>query len=297
MSTTLSELCRNLQDNTEKLEEEIKRNIVDCHQLLIDKKATQNKLGLEKAKDYHYKEVLDILKDIVNSIRKIIHHERKIRELDDEGNFTTDDLKRYSYVQRQVQAFSHSDDTEVVTKREKRRVASVVSVESLEAWELYLEKKEEQEKAIQVEKIPVPKRKTEGNRKKKKIISSTFNNFLDSKCENGGLESIIEDEPPNATDRLAEVDTGNFESFNGKGSKPNRCGRRLERVSGASLSSIYESDSEDESFKNALNEDEKSQRPNLSTLDIIESLNQELCLDATNDDTKPKIVDVVVSKF
>lgn len=298
MSATLNELCTNLQENTEKLEEEIKRNIVDCHQLLIDKKATQTKLALEKAKDYHYKEVLDILKDIVNNIKKIIHHERKIRELDDEGNFTSDELKRYSYVQRQVQAFSTPE--EVVTKREKRRVASAISVESLEAWEQYLEKKEE-EKAIQVEKTTIPKRKTKGNRKKKKFVSSTFNNFLDGKCNSLGLESIVEDEPSGLTDRLTAVDMDNdsnsFESCNGKGSKSGQSGGgRLEEISAASLSSIYESDSDNESFGDTCSEDEKSQRHNLSTLDILESLNQEHCLDVLNDDTKPKIVDVIVSK-
>ncbi|XP_018573570.1 uncharacterized protein LOC108912725 [Anoplophora glabripennis] len=303
MSSALTELCRNLQDNTEKLEDEIKRNIVDCHKLLIDQKATQIKLALEKAKDFHYKEVLDILKEIVNSIRKIIYHEQRIRTLDDEKNVSPDELKRYSYVQRQVQAFSNPE--EAVTKREKRRVASAISVESLEAWELYLDKKEEEEKAIQVEVTKIPKRlETKGNRKKKKRVSSTFNNFLDSKCGSRSLDSILE-EQTSVSDRLARVDpkedytkSCNFEfiDVNGKGIECDYFGRPLDEVSAASLSSIYESDSDDESFKDAYSEDEKGQKQNLSTLDILETLNEEYQLGPINEDTKPKIVDVVYKK-
>lgn len=295
MSSALTELCRNLQDNTGKLEEEIKRNIADCHKLLIDQKATQVKLALEKAKDFHYKEVLDILKEIVNSIRKIIYHEEKIRTLDDENNVSADELKRYSYVQRQVQAFSNPG--EVITRREKRRVASAVSVESLEAWELYLDKKEEEEKAIQVEEMKIPKREAKGNRKKKKFVSSTFNNFLDGKCPSRSLDSILE-EQASGPDRLVRVDTGedwtkscNFEFINGSDISQ----RHTDIVSTASLGSVYGSDS-DESFQGAYSEDEKSHKQNLSTLDILESLNEEYQLGPSGEDTKPKIVDVVYKK-
>ncbi|KAJ8923158.1 hypothetical protein NQ315_001712 [Exocentrus adspersus] len=370
MPSALTELCKNLQADTEKLEAELKNNIAQCHKLLIDNKATATRMALEKAKDYHYKEVLDILKDIVNNIRKIIFHEQKIKKLNDEVNITPEELKRYSYVQRQVQAFSNGQG--VVTKREKRRVASEISVESLEAWELYLEKKEEEEKVVHVEKVEIPKRKTESKRRKKKFVSSTFNNFLDGRngsvafdkeediqiqrrleeIQAASLSSINEsdteneDEDKEATTsrlnigqdagvesrgkeggnqihrRLEESQAASLSSINESDTENedeeseatisslnidedaelesrskaggNQIHRNLEESQATSLSSVNESDTEDEDIDSDFTGDGKGQERNLSTLDLLETLNQEL--EAQETDTKPKIVEVIYKK-
>ncbi|KAJ8986122.1 hypothetical protein NQ317_005592 [Molorchus minor] len=209
MTSTLHELCKYMQHCTEKLEEEIKRNIDNCHKLLLDNEATEIKLALEKAKDYHFKEILDILNVIVTNIKKVIFHEEKIRSLSDEEAMSLEELKRYSHVQRQVSVYSNNE------KREKRRVASEISIGSLEAWEQYLEKKKEEETLNEAEKSEMSKRKRPtGRRRKKKLVSSTFNNFLDYRTGGRSLDSILEgdtkEEPLNTNSDSKESDGRNF---------------------------------------------------------------------------------------
>ncbi|KAJ8972019.1 hypothetical protein NQ314_000401 [Rhamnusium bicolor] len=282
MPSALSELCKLMQNCTEKLEEEIKNNINDCHKLLLSNQATETKLALEKAKDYHYKEILDFLKDV--------------------NNFTPEELKRYSYVQRQVNAFSSTE--EVVNKREKRRVASEVSLESLEAWEVYLEKKAEEEKQIQEEKSAIPKRKRMNNRRrKKKFVSSTFNNFLGDRMLDSISEDGVSEEDFNLNDRLLLEENRNdneeeysLESAVEVVAHDHKNPVHAEAKYDPHKEQLDRNSSEGEDENSDQGEDHKEASDKYSLLNIVECISQEL-LPQDSNDCKPKIVDVVSASW
>nr|CAH7769338.1 unnamed protein product [Callosobruchus chinensis] len=66
------------------------------------------KLALDKAKDYHYKEIIRFMEDIVNDVRKIVLHEHEIQRLQRQERMTEDERKKHSYVRRQIRAFNGS---------------------------------------------------------------------------------------------------------------------------------------------------------------------------------------------
>ncbi|XP_060523023.1 uncharacterized protein LOC132700003 [Cylas formicarius] len=202
---TLKDLCLILQQCTEKIGEETKTALNDLTNLITSQTMTEVKLSLEKAKDYHYKEIMSSLEEILKHVRLVLFHEEKIRWLSDEHHFTQDELKRYSYVQRQVNAFSKSKSEEAIftnVKREKRRVASEVSIGTLEAWEKYLDCRAGEEQKVEEVKKPVPKRTNSDSRRRKKFVSSTVEAFLENNQRRYDLDSIVED----VDERLCSVD-------------------------------------------------------------------------------------------
>lgn len=217
MPSALSHLCSLLHNCTEELEKETKNSINDCCNRITTKQMTDVQVALDKAKDYHYKEIINILSEIITNVKKMLFHEEKIRKLNDQENLTDTEIKRYSHVRRQISNFSGdcpttevvkrapkpNDDTEStparpLSRREIRRAASEVSVYSLEAWEQYQMQKEQEEStltsAISMPNINInPKLRLQvGKRKQTKFISSTFNNILDDVTKSKSLELLNE---------------------------------------------------------------------------------------------------------
>ncbi|CAG9773752.1 unnamed protein product [Ceutorhynchus assimilis] len=197
---SMKQFCKTLKQCAEKLEEDLKYNINGFHNQFFGKTMTETKLALERAKDYHYKEIIDSIAIILKNVEIIIFHQDKIEWLGQEDNFTSEDLKRFSYVKRQVFAFSKQDNvsrseenlSKNVSKRERRRTASEISIGTLEAWEKYLDKKEDPIENIEEIKKIVPKRTLSNARARKKFVSSTVGGFLDYEERRRNLDSIVE---------------------------------------------------------------------------------------------------------
>nr|CAH7769337.1 unnamed protein product [Callosobruchus chinensis] len=153
------------------------------------------KLALDKAKDYHYKEIIRFMEDIVNDVRKIVLHEHEIQRLQRQERMTEDERKKHSYVRRQIRAFNGSTK---VTRREIRRAASEQSINSLEAWENYLDKKGETGLSTSLPELtfpPAQKRQPGKSRRNQKNRSSTFNSILDnSSVASQNLGNISEED-------------------------------------------------------------------------------------------------------
>lgn len=182
MAKTLHELCESMENCALRLEDEIRTSIESCHEKLLTSELTDTKIALEKAKDYHSKEIIKLLSGITTSIKQIVFHEYKIKQLNVKNKLSQKEPNEYSYVKRQVGAFSNR---EKVLRRELRRTASETSVYCLNTWEFFLKSEEfKKETLYSSSSLPniniVPKRHSaRSNRKQKKLISSTFENILE----------------------------------------------------------------------------------------------------------------------
>lgn len=210
MSTTLKEFCHLLENCASRFEEEIRNSIEICRQNLLLNEFTDTKVALEKAKDYHCKEIIKILAGVLTNVKQIIYHDNKIRQLSNRGKLSDEELKDYSYVRRQVSAFSGG---EKVVRRELRRATSENSVYCLETWENFLEEEVNKKAVYLSTSLPnineVPKRNSpKSKRKQKKLVSSTF-------------ENILEDEEPRfrSMETLAEESTNEFREIRSELSK------------------------------------------------------------------------------
>ncbi|CAH2008925.1 unnamed protein product [Acanthoscelides obtectus] len=105
----LGEFCECLKNCADKLEADIRININEFHNMVTEGVVDEVKLALDKAKDYHYKEIIRFMEDVVNNVRKIMLHEQEIRRLQRQEQMTDEERKRHSYVRRQIKAFNGSD--------------------------------------------------------------------------------------------------------------------------------------------------------------------------------------------
>lgn len=197
MSTTLKDFCHLLENGANTLEEEIRNSIEICRQSLLNSKLPDTKVALEKAKDYHCKEIINILSGIVTNIKQIMYHENKINQLNNKGKLSEAELKEYSYVKRQVSAFSGG---EKVVRRELRRATSENSVYCLDTWENFLKDEVNKDALYLSTSLPnindVPKRHSpKSKRKQKKLISSTFENILedDEEARFKSMDTLLEE--------------------------------------------------------------------------------------------------------
>lgn len=196
MSPTLKEFCHLLEDCASRLEGDLRNSIEICRKRLLLNELTETKVALEKAKDYHYKEIIKILAGVLTNVKQIIHHENKIGQLNNSGKLSDEELKDYSYVRRQVSAFSSG---EKVVRREMRRATSENSVYCLETWENFLEEEVNKKALYLSTSLPnindVPKRNSpQSKRKQKKLVSSTFENILeDEEVRLRSMETLVED--------------------------------------------------------------------------------------------------------
>lgn len=198
---SLRDFCQSLQQCAEKLEQEVKCNINEAHNLFFAKAMDETRLAVEKAKDYHYEEIVKALNQILENVKSLISHQDKIEWLNNEANFSSTDLKQYKKVPTRTEqkpSFSRSvENIPQSTKRDRRKTVSEVSAQTLEAWEKYLDQKESNESevleiATKTEKT-VPRRTLSNARARKKFVSSTMGAFLDDNGRPAGsLESIIE---------------------------------------------------------------------------------------------------------
>lgn len=194
----LREFCQLLENCAVRLEEEIRSSIEICRKSMMTNEFTDTKLALEKAKDYHSKEIVTILSGIITNIKQIIYHEGKIRQLNDKEKLSDEELNRYSYVKRQVSAFSGG---EKVVRRELRRSASETSVYCLDTWETFLDNEDMKQKTLcgsnSLPNINVVSKRNSirRKRKEKKFISSTFQDILED--DEGGFKvlDILTEEP------------------------------------------------------------------------------------------------------
>lgn len=203
MSATLKEFCDLLQKCALKLEAEMMSSIGKYQKNIMSTEISDTKLALEKAKDYHSKEIITILSGIITNIKQIIYHEDKIKQLNDKEKLTEEELTKYSYVKRQVSAFSGG---EKVVRRELRRVASENSVYCLETWEKYLNEEDNNQSVMySYNSLPninvVPKRESpKTKRKQRKLVSSTFENILeDEEARLRPMDSLPEEAAEDAS--------------------------------------------------------------------------------------------------
>ncbi|CAH2008927.1 unnamed protein product [Acanthoscelides obtectus] len=187
----LGEFCECLKNCADKLEADIRININEFHNMVTEGVVDEVKLALDKAKDYHYKEIIRFMEDVVNNVRKIMLHEQEIRRLQRQEQMTDEERKRHSYVRRQIKAFNGSDK---VTRREIRRAASERSINSLEAWELYLDKKAESGLSTSLPELVQKRGSNKHNRNQRKSLS-IFDSILDNtSIQSQNLGNISEED-------------------------------------------------------------------------------------------------------
>ncbi|ERL90662.1 hypothetical protein D910_08009, partial [Dendroctonus ponderosae] len=205
VAMSLRDFCKSLQQCAEKLEQEVKYNINEAHNLFFAKAMDETRLAVEKAKDYHYGEIVKALNQILENVKSLLSHQDKIEWLSNEANFSSSDLKKCkkgpvsaSPKSEQKPAFSRSvENIPQNTKRDRRKTVSEVSAQTLEAWEKYLDQKESDEtEVLEIAtrtQNTVPRRTLSNARARKKFVSSTMGGFLD---DNGrlarSLDSIME---------------------------------------------------------------------------------------------------------
>ncbi|XP_050299700.1 uncharacterized protein LOC126738413 [Anthonomus grandis grandis] len=301
---TLKEFCLALQTCAEKLDEEIRYNINEFNNKMFGKEMTETKLALERAKDYHYKEIVDALTEIVKNVNVILFHQEKVEWLSNEQNFSEHDLKRFSYVKRQVYAFSKQQPQPTMTRsvenlsatqkvsKQKRRTVSEISVGTLEAWEKYLDQKEQKEVEVQEKlqevKKSVPKRTLSNARARKKFVSSTLGGFLDNDWKRKTLDSIEElniDEK-NLANCLSEESSDFNESCDSLNISCDmyECEPKINQVIGERFA--------DRKLENINQYDEEAEE----TLISEEFFNDDLKEAVSNERIKPRIVDVIYKK-
>ncbi|XP_066249213.1 repetitive organellar protein-like [Euwallacea similis] len=213
----LRDFCKSLHQCSEKLEAELRISINDFNNFIHGKSIDETVIALERAKDYHFQEILDAVRVILEKVKVIVFHQEKIDWLSDSTNFTANYLKRFSYVKNQIYNFQKpqtvtrsEENLPYKVKRERRRTVSEISASSLESWEKYLDQKEgnkniAEDVVIEIKK-EVPKRTSPNARARKKFVSSTFGGFLDNEAtQKPALESIVESSSPEeATDDVIQ---------------------------------------------------------------------------------------------
>lgn len=281
MTTSLKEFCQLIENCVDKVEEEMRNSIETCRQTLLINAFTDTKVALEKAKDYHYKEIIKLLAGVITNVKQIIYHENKIQQLSKKGKLTDEELKDYSYVRRQVSAFSGG---EKVVRRELRRATSENSVYCLETWENFLKEDLNKDFLYLSNSLPnindVPKRQSpKRKRKQKKLVSSTFENILED--EEGRFRSM---------ETLIEETTNQFKDIRSDLSKS------TPEISSNITATIDNIDIEENLLvkSETENEDMKGQISEYDRIADFEDVNQELQKN-NKLDTKPRIVGFVVS--
>ncbi|KAL1494549.1 hypothetical protein ABEB36_010130 [Hypothenemus hampei] len=212
MFMALKELSTTLQQYVENMEKDLRKDINDFNNLMFEKNASETVIALERAKDYHRQEIVNALQHIQREIKRMVFHQKQLRWFHDEAaNFTPENLKRFSYFKKQVYeeiptrpTLTRSvENLNTRSKKERRRTVSEVSLETLNAWEMYLDQKQEQveqEKQLEVS-TNVPRRTLSNSRSRKKFVSSTLGEFLDGDVtKHSGLESIIDCEEEDTED-------------------------------------------------------------------------------------------------
>ncbi|XP_056631008.1 uncharacterized protein LOC130441376 [Diorhabda sublineata] len=199
---TFHEFCKHLYHCAEKLENELKGNIDDSNEMITNKETIDVKLPLQKVKVYHYNEIIKLIKHIETDLKKILYHEECVIKLEKTKKLSGEELQHYCSTGDVDEQNSINDKSFV--RRQRRRAASEVSLYTLSTWEAYLQKKSEEENNFKSESasglVEIPKRnKPMSKRKKKKFVSSTFNDILeiDSLNKSGISDtctSIIEDD-------------------------------------------------------------------------------------------------------
>lgn len=321
MATNLKDFCYTLRDCAQKLEEELMININDCNNMVVSGLGSEIKIALDKAKDIHYKEILTFMREIIINIRKIIYHEEQIRSLSNKEKLSDEEIKKYSYVQRQVSRF----DNKVVMRRERRRGVSNLSSSSLDAWEKYMEEHKNNTESLTlatslpclVDPIATLKRK---GRSTGTDISETTINFCGGGEPNSSLDSINEegvrtfDSSSDISHRLCEivesddenvVDTDILVSSNHK----EECASSIEdgdafrpddrHAVGNDHELTTDTDQVDGIRSSFLDSDEDNidieefiGRDQYPIYNLVKTLSEEHLLEAM--DTKPRIVHVVV---
>ncbi|CAH0563967.1 unnamed protein product [Brassicogethes aeneus] len=157
---------------------------------------------IEKAKDYHYKEILKKLKNIKSQVDSIRENEAELDHLNSIDVLNEAERKRYSYVQEKVKVFSRSEcNLNTLHLRESRRASMMASQNSLNAWEQILETNKEKPADVF---LKPPVRNKSICRKNKKFISETFDNFLEEKPDLETLNSIPETDTLTVPDGVDE---------------------------------------------------------------------------------------------
>ncbi|RZC33198.1 hypothetical protein BDFB_002302 [Asbolus verrucosus] len=177
MTSTLHQMYKNLEKCTESLEHDVKTSL---EQLDPTHAFDENVLALEGSKDYHYKQILDQLRQIKEHIRIIADHDQSIQSIQakiskgDEGSSSRIDK---NYIKKQVETFQKFG---VVNRRLHKPVRphETSSMKFLESWERILEDQDVNENPTKALSLVI--RREESLRRKKKVISSTVDTFLES---------------------------------------------------------------------------------------------------------------------
>lgn len=241
--------------------------------------------ALEKAKLYHYKEIVKNLMEIKTQMSLVRFNFQKIEEFNRKQRLSAEEQKRYSYVTQQIEKFGKPQSQEVVKRlsgRSRHNSDNSSVIESLHVWEDYLVQKEKSESMPNLSSlsIDVPKRSHLSNRKNKKFVSSTFNdiledqNVVDHEREN---INVIEEDEFSDTSSVASYRTAD------------------------DLDDFYQEDSNEKDLNshtdenlNDLSDYKKVDAKNYSLTNILENLQEFI---EEEESTKPKIVDVIVSHY
>ncbi|XP_044272814.1 uncharacterized protein LOC123016466 [Tribolium madens] len=189
MTSRLHHISKELEKCVEFLEDDVKKSLSQVSQKLDD-----NLVALEASKDYHYKQILIQLQQIKDCIKIIATHDQSLQSL--QGKINNSSRIDKSYIKKQVETFQNFG---TVTTREHKPIRSRQSqMKCLECWEQLMESPEQ---------LNIPKR-SNSSRKLKKIVSSTFETFLDSvEATNDEVElpEGIEEEEMDTKPRIVDV--------------------------------------------------------------------------------------------
>lgn len=200
MNSKIYNFCKELENCTLCLEDDVARSLQDLYQTRFFDESTS---AQESTKDYHYKEILNHLREIKDHIKTILKHDQLLND-DNRHSASTIDKE---YIKKQVETFQNYG---TVSRRLQKPVRSLEasSMKFLECWEMMLDQQEQNKLTFEVTREPVMKREN-SLRKHKKIISSTVETFLESPLsENSVLETLSEEElNSNSTNEVETVNT------------------------------------------------------------------------------------------
>lgn len=183
MAATFRELCGLIENCTKRLQDEVKNSINQCHLDLVESDFENATIALEKAKDYHRKEIIKLISGIIINMKQIVFHEDKIRQINFKDKLSSEELKQYSNVESDGAKFV--GDT--VVRRKLRRATSEASLNCLDMWNAYLNKDDNMNNILSyslpnVNMIPKPEIHINSKHKNQaqKHISSNHNNLLEN---------------------------------------------------------------------------------------------------------------------
>lgn len=212
---TFKHFCDCLYKCAEKIEEELKTNILDTEDLIIKSETIDVKLPLQKVKIYHYNEILQIMNGIKINIKKIVYHDNCIKKLEITRKLSEDEVKNYFAIKSK--STEDLTSTEPVRMRHSRRASSTTLYEyTLSTWEAYLQKKEQQIDVTQTKSTVAKRSAPKTKRKQRKLVSSTFNDILDTEnnddfdieasSKTNYIQEVDEDEEENCTVSVSSED-------------------------------------------------------------------------------------------